>query len=456
MNKRIFDKELFTVRSSFGTVTLFSLALPLLFETVMNNLQGTVNTAVLSGYSDAAVAATGTANVVINVLLLIASAIATGATVTVSNAIGAENKEKAGGSAFMAIVVCTGAALMSSSFLIVFSEKILRLMNMEGKILKFGIIYFRIRCGFLFITSAQSVMLALLKCYGYPKYTFIINIFTNICNLLLNIFVIHFPSISPVTGVNGVAWACVISNTAGFVFSAVIFKKLKITATPPSTFKKALKYGKNVLEIGLPSALSGGSFTFASMITTSFTALLGGYALAAKVYYTNILSYVYLFSMSVGNANALLTGRRFGAGEFDKISKMNAQLVRITRAVNLLISLSIIILRVPLLGLFTSDKRIIVASLGVFVTDIIAEQARAISQIYEYSLRACGDVIFSVVILTISCFVFSIGLAYFLAVKLNMGLMGFQIGIAADECTRAAVIYFRYKSGKWKTAYNNN
>lgn len=447
---RIYDRELFTVRSSVGTITLWSLAFPLMFECIMNNLQGTVNTAVLSGYSETAVAAVGATTTIISVLLLIGSVIAMGATVVVSNNIGAERIKRAQETSYMSIFVSVGAVLVMTPILLLFSENILGLLNLEGEILRDGLIYFRIRVGLLFVNAAQSVVLALLKCYGYPKFTFVIGFLTNTLNLILNLYVIYLPQLSPVTGVSGVAWACVISNIAGLAIAAILLKRLGIVLKKPESLSGAISHSRDILRVGLPSALSGGSVTIAGMITTAFVAVIGDYALSAKVYYTNILAYAYLFSISVGNANALLAGRRFGAGEYDKITRMNAQLTRITRIVNLCISAAIVIFRAPLLGLFTDSSKIIALSLGVFLVDIIAEQARAVSQVYEYALRACGDVLFSVVILIISCWVCSIGLAYLLAIKCNLGLIGCWMGIAADECVRAIVTYLRYKSGRWK------
>lgn len=64
-----------------GTVSIFSLGIPILFENVMNNLQGTVNTAVLSGYSEVSVAAVGAVNTVVNIILMLGTIIALGASV---------------------------------------------------------------------------------------------------------------------------------------------------------------------------------------------------------------------------------------------------------------------------------------------------------------------------------------------------------------------------------------
>lgn len=132
---------------------------------------------------------------------------------------------------------------------------------------------------------------------------------------------------------------------------------------------------------------------------------------------------------------------------------MNMQLTRLTRIANLIISLTAIALRRQLLDFFTGSEAIIAISLGIFAADIVTEQARAISHVYEYALRAAGDVFFSMIILIISCWTFSIGLAYILAIKCGLGLIGCWIGLAVDESVRAAVTYLRWKCGKWKYRY---
>ena len=451
--RTFFDRSIFTIKSSVGAVSLFSLMLPLLFESIMNSLQGTVNTAILSGYSENAAAAVGAANTVINVILLFGTVIAMGSTIVISNSIGAENIKKASEISFTAILVSIFFAFVITPVMLLASGGILRQMNLDGEIYENALIYFRIRLCFFAVQSAMSVLLALLKCYGYPKYTFLIGLLTNAINLLLNIYVIHFPQIPPVTGVSGVALACCCANIIGLIATIVIIKNTGIKLKKPCKIKTVLNDAGGILKLGIPSGLSSVSFTLSQMITTSFVALLGDSALSAKVYFTNILSYVYLFSFSAGSANALLIGRRYGAGEFELADKMNMQLTRLTRIANLIISLTVIALRRQLLGLFTGSEAIIAISLGIFAADIVTEQARAISHVYEYALRAAGDVFFSMIILIISCWTFSIGLAYILAIKCGLGLIGCWIGLAVDESVRAAVTYIRWKCGKWKYRY---
>jgi len=448
--KSIYDKELFTVRSPMGTVSIFSLGIPILFENVMNNLQGTVNTAVLSGYSEVSVAAVGAVNTVVNIILMLGTIIALGASVVISNAIGANDEDKAKETSFCSIFTSLIFALILSPCLLMNDSSVMSFLNLTGEIYRDGIVYFDIRITFIVSNYLMSALLSLLKCYGYPKYTFVIGLLTNTLNLIFNVFVIKCPDISPVTGVRGVAYSCALSNIIGLIVTGCIFYKVKISIKKPGSIKMFFVRIISVLKIGLPSGLSGMMFSLSMMVTTSFVALIGDYALSAKVYFTTILSYVYLFSMSMGSANSLLIGRRHGAGEFDIADKMNRQLSKITCAVNLALSLIVILLYKSLMGIFTDNTQIITMSLAIFTVDIVTEQARAVSQVYEYALRAVGDVFVPMIILICSCWTFSIGLAYFLSIKCDMGLVGLWIGLSIDESIRAIVTYIRWKRGKWK------
>ncbi len=444
-----FDKSLFKITTSVGTLSLFSLAFPMLFELIMNNMQGTVNTAVLSHYSEISVAAVGAVNTIISVALLLGSVIAMGATVAVSNYLGAEDVKKAREISFVSIIVCVGLAVIATPILYFLSENILGWLNLEGEIFREAKVYYEIRMCFLILNMSVSAYLALLKCYGFPKYTFFIGLLTNIINLALNVYVVYFPQYAPITGVAGVAWSCVVANAVGLLVTMIIFRKVKIRLEVPDSIRSFIDSAKCVMRIGLPAGLSSATFTISQMVITAFVALIGDVALSAKVYFLTILNYAYLFSASAGNANALIVGRCYGAGDIDRADRMNRQLINITRVVNLVVSLSILIFRRQLLNIFTTDEMIISMALGVFAVDILTEQARAVSQVYEYALRAAGDVVFSVVVVVISCWVCSIGLAYFLAIPCGLGLVGCWIGLALDEWVRAIATYLRWKSGKW-------
>ena len=448
--KRFFNRELFVLKSSTGQISLFSLAIPILFEMIMNALQGTVNTAVLSGYSDNAVAAVGAVNPVISMLLLITSVISQGITVVVSNHLGAENVKRAEEVSFSSLFTSTGITLLMYLPLYLLAPSLMGMLNLTGEIYEYALIYFNYRVAFMVTQAITSVGYSILNCYGKSRYNFLIGLFVNVINLLLNIFVIYLPQYSPVHGVEGVALSAGISNLIGMLIVLLVIWRLKIRFSVPPSLRAFFENVGAILKIGLPAAISSASITIAQVVTTSFVALIGDWALSAKVYYAGILNYAYFFSGAFGSANAILVGRRFGAGEHNIADEMNRNLIRLTIPINLIVSLTILLLSRPLVRLFTGDEQTLALATLVFLVDIVAEQARAISQVYEYALRGVGDVWFSLICTTVSCWVVNIGLAYFLSITCGLGLIGCFIAISLDETVRAIVTVFRWKKGKWK------
>lgn len=447
--QKTFKSPLFSVTTSLGSLNVFTLALPLLFETVATRIIGFINSAVLSGYSEDSVAAVGSANSVINFFPIIFSIISTGGTVIISNMIGAERLKRAFTATFTQITLCGFIGAVCGALMLIFSNQLMGFMNLEGAVLHEALIYYKIRAAAIFILAFTSGCSALLRCFGYAKDTVVINLISILISLVLNIFVIKFPNISPVTGVEGIAISTVISQIISLWLCIYYIRKRNIKFIKPKGFAIFLSYAKRILNIGFPAGISGSTFTLSQIISTSFIALIGTYALSAKVYYDNILCYAYLFSMSLGNANSLLVGRLVGAGNIERAKALNKALVKITVTVNLIISLLIAILYKPLISIFTENPLIIETALLVFAIDIIAEVSRGISQVYEYALRSAGDMKFMLIIVFVSCWTISVGLAYFLSITCDIGIIGCYIAVAIDELIRAVAAFYRWQSNKW-------
>ena len=447
--QKTFKSPLFSVTTSLGALNVFTLALPLLFETVATRIIGFINSAVLSGYSEDSVAAVGSANSIINFFPIIFSIISTGGTVIISNMIGAERLKRAFTATFTQITLCGFIGAVCGALMLIFSNQLMGFMNLEGAVLHEALIYYKIRAAAIFILAFTSGCSALLRCFGYAKDTVVINLISILISLVLNIFVIKFPNISPVTGVEGIAISTVVSQIISLALSDYYTRKRNIKFIRPKRFTIFLNYVKKMINIGFPAGISGSTFTLSQIISTSFIALIGTYALSAKVYYDNILCYAYLFSMSLGNANSLLVGRLVGAGNIERAKALNKALVKITVTVNLIISLLIAILYKPLISIFTENPLIIETALLVFMVDIIAEVSRGISQVYEYALRSAGDMKFMLIVVLISCWTISVGLAYFLSITCDIGIIGCYIAVAIDELIRAVAAFYRWQSNKW-------
>lgn len=400
---------------------------------------------ILSGYSDEAVVATGSVNIVFSLCVLFFSGISTGASVIISNLIGAENLTDAKRAATAGVLSVGTLGILFASILIGIGPIIATAMNLTGTVFELAVIYMRIRALSLIFSSIANVLLAILRCYGYPRYSVMIGMVKNICNAFFSYLAVYVMKNPMLSGVRGVALGHILSEIVCLVIVIILFKRLRIGLCRPETVKSFFALAKRIFAIGIPTCISSTMFTMTQIVTNSFAQLLGLEAAAAKIYCANILSYAYLFSSSVGNANALMAGRLYGAKRYEHADRLNKMLVCLTIPVNLLISLTILLLRKPLLSMFTDSEEIFAIALGVFIVDIFVEQARAISHVYEYSLRSTKYVWPTMIVTLISAWVLSVGAAYCLSLPLSLGLVGFYIGLALDEWVRAIFTFNRWK-----------
>ncbi|HEX3021139.1 MAG TPA: MATE family efflux transporter, partial [Lachnospiraceae bacterium] len=138
-----------------------------------------------------------------------------------------------------------------------------------------------------------------------------------------------------------------------------------------------------------------------------------------------------------------------GAGEFDKAYRLGNQNLRIAIIMNVIISVSIYLLGVPILGLFTHNPDIISIAKTILFIDIFVEFGRAFNHVISNALRGAGDVLYSMMVSIVSCWTIGILLSYILCIHLGLGLAGCWIAFAIDESFRGLLYYHRFRTKKW-------
>ena len=447
--------ELLTVTTSLGSLNLIKLAIPLFFEYIFNLLISTVSAIVLSGHSQDAFNAALSAGKVMTLLVVFLSGISAGGSVLVSNLIGAERIEKVKKACLSLIMLLAGIGAVFSVILYLAAPNVADWLNLTGTAYELAIIYLRIRAMELIFKAIYTVLIALMRCYGYTKISVTVGLATNVLNLLCSIYAVHYATIPFLSGVSGVALGSVFSQFSGCCIAFIMFHKYKIKLAFPKSFKEFFEFVKKALYLGIPTCITSSSYHVAQIITTSFASGLDKDVLTAKGVLDSVVGYSYVISMSVAVANSLLVGRLYGAGNFDHARKLAKTLVRFTVPANVFVSVLIILFRAPLLSLFTDNEAIIQIALSILLVDVIAEAARGVSHVYETSLRAANDVTSTMVVTIVSGWVFSVGLGYVLAVTCNLGLMGFWIALVIDDTVRAIYTSLRWRSNRWQPRVKN-
>ena len=183
--------ELLTVTTSLGSLNLIKLAIPLFFEYIFNLLISTVSAIVLSGHSQDAFNAALSAGKVMTLLVVFLSGISAGGSVLVSNLIGAERIEKVKKACLSLIMLLAGIGAVFSVILYLVAPNVADWLNLTGTAYELAIIYLRIRAMELIFKAIYTVLIALMRCYGYTKISVTVGLATNVLNLLCSIYAVH-------------------------------------------------------------------------------------------------------------------------------------------------------------------------------------------------------------------------------------------------------------------------
>ncbi|MDL4842879.1 MATE family efflux transporter [Aquibacillus rhizosphaerae] len=431
-------------------LTLFALTWPIFIEIMLHMLMGNADTLMLSQYSDHAVAAVGVANQIISVIIVMFGFVAAGASILVAQNLGANQPTTAGRIAVTSISLNLWFSLFLSIGLYLFSENILVMMDLPNEIMGEANTYMAIVGGFIFVQALIMTVAAILRSYGFTKDTMYVTIAMNIVNVVGNYFVIFGPFGFPILGVEGVAYSTMISRFLGFVALLLILIKRSNKQLPfTSFFKYKKEHVKDLLGIGVPSAGEQLSYNGSQMVITYFIAQLGTVALTTKVYVQNIMMFILLFSIAIGQGSQILIGHMIGAGEVEKAYKRCIKSLQISIIISTVAAVIVYFSSDFLLGIFTEDTTIIEKGALLLLVTIILEPGRAFNLVVINCLRATGDVKFPVFVGILSMWGVSVTFAWFFGIVLDLGLIGVWIGFIADEWLRGIIMLHRWRSKVW-------
>lgn len=183
---------------------------------------------------------------------------------------------------------------------------------------------------------------------------------------------------------------------------------------------------------------------------TAIIAILGAAALSTWVYTWNVMSFIMLFGLAVGQGTQILIGYRVGAGDFDGAYRQLLRSLKVSFIITIFIAIFVSIFRENIMSLFTDDEEIIHTGSTLLLLCLILEPGRTFNLVVINSLRATGDAAFSVKMGVLSMWGIAVPLSYFLGIHLGLGLAGVWIAFIVDEWLRGIIMYFRWKSRAWE------
>ena len=431
--------------------TVFSMSLPIFIETALQMMVPNVDQFMLSHYSRESVAAVGNDNVIFNLVILSLAVLSQAATILIAHHRGAGDMKKVSEVCTVALFTNLVLGLIISFALFIFDDFFLDILGIPPEIRPDASLYIRWIGLFVFIQALYMAFISFLRGFARLKLTMLCSMVMNIMNISGNMVLIHGLGPIPSLGVTGVCISTNISKFAGFFLILYLFHKY----TPARLSLSYLKpFPKDTLHkllyLGIPSGGETFSYQLSQTIIMKFVNIFGVAVITTKVYCYIIAMMSYVYSQSLAMATQILVGYFKGAGNNEEVDRR----VKFTISVAMVLSGSIATLLYlnsdAVLSIFTGDPEVLTLGKTILFIEIFLEIGRAVNMCMVMALNASGDVKAPVTVGII--FMWSVATfgAWLLGVHLYWGLAGIWIAMAADECTRGLVFFWRWHKGVWR------
>lgn len=430
---------------------LFQLTWPIFMEAVLFSVIGSVDVMMLSGYSDNAVGAVGVVNQILSLFQVISNIITTGTGILCAQYIGAGKTMEQKQPLILGALLVNG--ILGAAFsvgAVAGAELLLGMMNISQELYIHAKQYLSIVGGFLFVQMIAVTFGVLIRAHGKTKATMVFSLIMNLTNVVLNYILIYGKLGFAPMGASGAAIATVISKCMSCVMTgAYLFIKVLPGMSFRPKWSETNRSIRQILAYGAPAAGEQISYTLSKLVVMAMVTSLSTAAVNTYSYVNTVVSYVYLFSMALGQGTSIIVGWEAGKKRVEQAKAICRFSVSCSFAIALAALGILCLLRRPVLGLFTDDPQIIAMAGTVLLTDFILEAGRSRNLVLVNALRAAGDVRFPLYIGLFSMWFFSVGASWLLGIHWGLGLAGIWIGLGLDECFRAIGMQLRWDKGSW-------
>lgn len=431
--------------------SVIKMSWPIFIEVFLQMLMGNVDQLMISHYSQAAVAAVANANQIMNVLILLMTVMTTATTILIAQYRGADNREKIAEICTVSLFFNGAFSFVASMLLLFFHQNIFNWMQLPPDIFAEASLYLRIVGTGIMIQGLYFSLVACFRGHSWTKTTMFVSLGMNAFHICSNALLIFGWGVIPAMGVLGVGISTNCSKLLGLITLAYIFKRyLKVKIS--WHYLKPFPWDtlRQILHISIPSGGETLSYQLSQTAIMKLVNIFGLTVITTKVYVAIIATFCYIYAIALSSALQIIVGYLIGAKREDLISYKVWRTVMASVAICAGLTTLFYFGSDYILRIFTDDPQVLALGKTILFIEIFLEIGRGVNIVMVCALQAAGDIILPVMVGIVCMWSLAVGLSYFFAVVLEMGLAGIWIGMACDECVRALIFIFRWRSGAWK------
>ena len=337
------------------------LALPIIGENMLQVAVGAVDTLLVGRLGADAIAGVGIASETVFLIIAILSAVTIGATVLVSQAIGAGRTGRANELARQAISWGVVLAIPLSVLGYVLAPRAIGIFHVEADVAENAVEYLR-------ITSACSVAIllsflcgAVLRGAGDSRTPLKAAVLANAVNVVVAYVLIFGHFGFPELGVGGSAWGAAAGRATGAAFMLIMLGsgRVKLSIRGRAGWVPNVSTGRDLFRLGLPAAFEQVVTQFGFISLVAIAASIGTDALAAQQISFTAMSIAFLPTIAFATTSTAFVGQSVGARRMDegvKAAKISRTWALIVTTAGLLF---LVIFAEPIVRAFSDDPEVI-------------------------------------------------------------------------------------------------
>lgn len=451
--KSLFGAQDMTVGKPMNNLLKFSI--PLLIGNIAQQLYSTADSIIVSNaVGDNALGAVGITMPIINLLLVLFMAIATGAGIMVAQYFGAKDKENLSATVGTSLVLIVIASVIFTAIGILATPWLLSIINTPVELYDMARDYLTIVMIGLIASALYNIVSGILRGLGDSVYPLVFLLVAVVLNVGLDIWFVMGLGM----GVAGAAWATIISQAVSATLCVYrLFQMRDIVTLNKANVRVDKRLCGELLRLGMPAGVTQGIMSISMLLVQNLQNLMGPTAVNTAMCVMRVDGFAMLPNFTFGMAVATFVGQNVGANRMDRVERGSKDGMILAFIVSATLSLCLILFGRYMVGWFTKTELILELGTRAFRILALGYIAVGFWQVYQGIMRGAGDTMPSMWISLAVNVCVRIPAAYLLAFLTrseawpNGSPDALYISLLVCWCVGAAVTYLWYRRGTWKS-----
>ncbi|MDQ1856454.1 MATE family efflux transporter [Chryseobacterium sp. WLY505] len=431
--------------------SIFSLAIPMVMELVMESVFVSVNLLIIAKLGDKVLGLVGITDNYINFAYAIAVGLGIAAATLTARRAGEKDKEGMGRTAQYIILLALFFAVLIGGVSCFFASEIVDFLGINASTVTEGVSFSRLVFLSIGLVILRLSVNGLFRGAGDADIAMKSLWICHISNIIFAVILVFGLGFIPAFGLMGLAYATVLSRLLGVLYQAFIFATGKTSISIRVPLQLDIQLLQKILKLAFGGLVQYIIPTSSWLIMVKIISTFGTTALAGYIIAQRIASVATMPAWGIGNAAGVLTGQNLGAGEPERAEKTVWRAGTINMTYLVLVALFWQIAAEYVVKFFTTEPEVARYAVQYIHVVSMAYLLLGFTMVISRALNAAGNILQVTLLYLVMFYVIQLPLAYLLGVRFQWELRGIFTAIVSSEIVLAVLFLMIFKNGKWKT-----